>query len=131
MTVIHSIPSTLLVALDISKHRHEVLIGVPGKKRRRRLTVLNTLEDFERLAAALARQVIGALTEALAVANPSCKKTALPTRPAPAISAPNAATNSRAAMRGFFDGINTDHFQTETLPKLGRLATRMVSLQCQ
>ena len=30
--------STLLVAIDISKHRHEVLIGVPGKKRRRRMT---------------------------------------------------------------------------------------------
>jgi hypothetical protein len=46
--------STLLVAIDISKHRHEVLIGVPGKKRRRRLTIMNTLEDFQRLSAALA-----------------------------------------------------------------------------
>tara|TARA_R110000737_G_scaffold351096_1_gene392190 strand:- start:2604 stop:2930 length:327 start_codon:yes stop_codon:yes gene_type:complete len=35
---------------DISKHRHEVLISIPGKKRRRRLTITNTLEDFQRLA---------------------------------------------------------------------------------
>ena len=54
MTVTHSIPSTLLVAIDISKHRHEVLIGIPGKTRRRRLTILNTLEDFQRLSATLA-----------------------------------------------------------------------------
>jgi len=54
MTATHSIPSTVLVAIDISKHRHEVLIGVPGKKRRRRMTVMNTLEDFRRLSASLA-----------------------------------------------------------------------------
>ena len=34
----------VLVAIDISEARHEVLIAVPGKKRRRRLTVLNQLE---------------------------------------------------------------------------------------
>ncbi len=39
MTATHSIPSTVLVAIDISKYRHEVLIGVPGKKRRRRMTI--------------------------------------------------------------------------------------------
>lgn len=54
MTATHSIASTVLVAIDISKHRHEVLIGVPGKKRRRRMTIMNTLEDFQRLSAALA-----------------------------------------------------------------------------
>jgi len=54
MTATHSIAPTLLVAIDISKHRHEVLIGIPGKTRRRRLTVMNTLEDFKRLSAALA-----------------------------------------------------------------------------
>src|SRR6056297_4240795 len=54
MTATHSIAPTLLVAIDISKHRHEVLIGIPGKTRRRRLTVMNTLEDFQRLSAALA-----------------------------------------------------------------------------
>ncbi|WP_301270786.1 MULTISPECIES: hypothetical protein [unclassified Roseobacter] len=42
MTAHHSNTSTLLVAIDISKYRHEVLIGVPGKKRRRRLTITNT-----------------------------------------------------------------------------------------
>lgn len=53
MTTINSTASTVLVAIDISKHRHEVLIGVPDKKRRRRLTIMNTLEDFERLAGLL------------------------------------------------------------------------------
>ena len=53
MTAIHSTAATLLLAIDISKHRHEVLIGVPGKKRRRRMTIMNTLEDFHRLSAAL------------------------------------------------------------------------------
>jgi transposase len=43
----------VLVAIDISKARHEVLVAVPGKKRRRRLTVLNQLDDFNRLAATL------------------------------------------------------------------------------
>ena len=54
MTNDHSTAPTLLVAIDISKHRHEVLIGVPGKKRRRRMTILNTLDDFQRLVTALA-----------------------------------------------------------------------------
>ncbi len=45
--------SPLLVAIDISKHRHEVLVSVPGKVRRRRLSIRNTLEDFQRLAALL------------------------------------------------------------------------------
>jgi hypothetical protein len=31
-----------------------VRIGSPGKKRRRRMTMTNTLEDFQRLATALA-----------------------------------------------------------------------------
>ena len=35
MTANHSNASTLLVAIDISQYRHEILIGVPGKKRRR------------------------------------------------------------------------------------------------
>lgn len=43
----------VLVAFDISKTRHEVLISIPSKKRRRRLTVLNQLEDFKRLIATL------------------------------------------------------------------------------
>jgi transposase len=41
------------VAIDIAKARHEVLITVVGKKRRRRLTVLNEPADFTRLIAAL------------------------------------------------------------------------------
>jgi len=43
------------VAIDIAKARHEVLIAIPGKKRRRRLTVLNQMEDFQRLITSLAR----------------------------------------------------------------------------
>ena len=43
----------VLVVIDIAKARHEVLISVPGKKRHRRLTVLNELADFTRLIAAL------------------------------------------------------------------------------
>ena len=56
MTVITIAQTTpVLVAIDIAKARHEVLIAVPGKKRRRRLTILNELDDFERLAASLTR----------------------------------------------------------------------------
>ncbi len=54
MTANHFKASTLLVAIDISKYRHEVLIGIPGKKRRRRLTITNTLADFQRLVSTLA-----------------------------------------------------------------------------
>ena len=54
MTANHSTASTLLVAIDISKYRHEILIGVPGKKRCRKLTITNIREDFERLATTLA-----------------------------------------------------------------------------
>ena len=54
MTDTCSTAQTLLVAIDISKHRHEILIGIPGKKRRHRMTITNTLDDFQRLIAALA-----------------------------------------------------------------------------
>lgn len=39
----------VLMAIDIAKTLHEVLIAIPDKKRRRRLTVLNQLADFNRL----------------------------------------------------------------------------------
>ena len=39
----------VLVAIDIAKARHEVLISVLGRKLRRRLTVLNQLDDFNRI----------------------------------------------------------------------------------
>ncbi len=54
MTATYSIAVTALVAIDISKHRHDVLIGIPGKKRRRRMTMTNTLDDFRRISAPLA-----------------------------------------------------------------------------
>lgn len=53
MSTTYTAVSTLLVTIDISKHRHEVLIGVPGKKRHRRLTITNTLDEFRHLAAVL------------------------------------------------------------------------------
>ncbi|SNR88569.1 hypothetical protein SAMN06265370_1514, partial [Puniceibacterium sediminis] len=39
----------VLVAVDIAKARHEVFIAIPGRTRRRRLTVLNQLDDVNRL----------------------------------------------------------------------------------
>ena len=39
MTKVHdTTDARVLVGIDISKHRHEVLIAVPGKTRRRRMT---------------------------------------------------------------------------------------------
>lgn len=43
----------VLVTIDIAKARHEVLIAIPDKKRRRRLTVLNERADFNRLVTVL------------------------------------------------------------------------------
>jgi transposase len=45
-------PEAALVAIDIAKHRNEVLID-PGHGRRRRMTVLNTKDDHDRLVAAV------------------------------------------------------------------------------
>jgi transposase len=42
-------PQGILVAIDIGKTRNEVLIEIPGHARRRRLTVLNTRADYDRL----------------------------------------------------------------------------------
>jgi transposase len=39
----------ILVAIDIGKTRNEILIEIPGHARRRRLTVLNTRADYDRL----------------------------------------------------------------------------------
>ena len=39
----------VLVAIDIAKVRNEVLIETPGQKRRRRMTVLNTRAEHDRL----------------------------------------------------------------------------------
>ena len=44
---------TVLVAIDIAKARNEVLIEIPGRSRRRRMTVLNARADHDRLIALL------------------------------------------------------------------------------
>ena len=49
----HTADALVLVGIDISKHRHEVLISAPGKRRRRRLTITNTLDDIDRVTALL------------------------------------------------------------------------------
>jgi transposase len=47
-------PAGVLVAIDVAKARNEVLIEVPGSGRRRRLSVLNTRAEHDRLIALLA-----------------------------------------------------------------------------
>ena len=42
----HTSDTRVLVGIDISKHRHEVLISVPGKTRRRPMTITNSTDDF-------------------------------------------------------------------------------------
>ena len=44
------------VAIDIAKRRNDILIEIPGRRRRRRLTVLNTREEHDRLI-----EILGAL----------------------------------------------------------------------
>ena len=61
MTVTHPNASTVLVAIDISKHRHEVLIGVPGKKRRRRRrppSVIISISDIS-MCLGICRSLLG------------------------------------------------------------------------
>ena len=54
MTEIEDAPGArVLVGIDISKHRHEVLLAVPGKQRRRRMTLTNAKADFDRLGMVL------------------------------------------------------------------------------
>ncbi len=55
MTLAKDMPEhAVLVAIDVAKHRNEILIEAPGRVRRRRLTVLNTRADHDRLVEALA-----------------------------------------------------------------------------
>jgi len=49
MTLDPSLPkNAVLVAIDVSKRRNEVLIAFPGDARRKRLTVLNTRDEHDR-----------------------------------------------------------------------------------
>ena len=43
----------VLVAIDVAKHRNEVLIEEPGRARRRRMSVLNTRAEHDRFIEAL------------------------------------------------------------------------------
>ncbi len=55
MTKLSSTPAdAVLVAIDMSKHRQEVLIERPEGGRRRRMTVMATKTDYDRLASVLA-----------------------------------------------------------------------------
>jgi hypothetical protein len=50
MTELNPTPApATLVAIEIAKHRHEVLIEAPGQSRRRRLTILNTKAEPRRI----------------------------------------------------------------------------------
>ena len=40
---------TVLIGIDISKSRHKMLIAVPGKLRRGKMTVPNTAADYQRV----------------------------------------------------------------------------------
>jgi len=54
-------PDAVLVAIDMSKHRQEVLLERPEGGRRRRMTIMATKADYDRLAedlAAIGRPVI-------------------------------------------------------------------------
>ena len=54
MTTKQITPSdAVLVAIDIAKARNEVLIEVPGRQRRRKLSIRNTRDDHDRLVALL------------------------------------------------------------------------------
>lgn len=54
MTISQPMPAgAVLVAIDIAKHRHEVLLELPGRRLRQRLTVLNTRSEHDRLVACL------------------------------------------------------------------------------
>mgnify|MGYP006906377513 CR=1 FL=1 len=58
MTHVHSTAPTLLVAIDVSKYRHEVRIGVPGKMRRRYMPIQNRLDNAQRAVTALASNTL-------------------------------------------------------------------------
>lgn len=67
MTTLHPIPEdVVLVAIDIAKARNEVLIEMPGHQHRRRLTILNTRAEHDRLVALLSdlRQPVACAFEA-------------------------------------------------------------------
>jgi len=54
MTTLQSTPpEAALVAIDVAKHRYEVLIEASSGSRRRRMSVLNTRADHDRLVASL------------------------------------------------------------------------------
>jgi hypothetical protein len=56
MTESHNTPGVLtLVAIDIGKGRHEVLVEPPAPAKRRRFRLVDSVEDYQRLADYLLR----------------------------------------------------------------------------
>jgi transposase len=56
MTTLHPTPAgTVLVAIDVAKHRNAVLVEAPQSKRRRSLVVLNSREEHDRLIGELGK----------------------------------------------------------------------------
>lgn len=54
MTLAQTMPDgAVLVAIDVAKHRNEILIEAPGRTRRRRLMVLNTRTEHDRFVETL------------------------------------------------------------------------------
>lgn len=54
MSLAQTMPDgAVLVAINIAKHRNEILIKAPGRTRRRRLTVLNTRAEHDRFVETL------------------------------------------------------------------------------
>ena len=54
MTLSEDMPDrTVLLAIDVARHRNDVLIEMPGRARRRRLTVLNTRAEHDRFVETL------------------------------------------------------------------------------
>ncbi len=45
----HTSDARVLIGIDISKYRHEVVMAAPGKQRRRKLAITNPIEGFRRL----------------------------------------------------------------------------------
>ena len=84
MTVSNDTPQRVtLVAVDIAKNSHDVLIESPTRGRRRRLRLANNLEDFGQLAGYLRSLKSSVLIGFEATARPAKRCTTRETRTIP------------------------------------------------